>query len=576
MPQSLYTQSRQLVFAAPFTSVLSNATCEPVQPTCTSRVMQLRQQQRGKGSLLGVLFAIAYLIVLYATPGAQAQNTRKIAPLPKISTQQKELLFKTPQYWQSQHAVRFRTAPPEIQKAILATNADLRRRGKRYTVGYTSVYGADLAKITGFARITDPRRQLPTAPPPVPSQPSCFEQLAQPTDSMADMRDYGIVTPPRKQQPCGACWAFATVAGLETAVLLKNGFSGGIDANTLHLSEEQVLSCTGGGIPLVTGNNCGGGLSPSAAHYVTYHSIVPETNWPYTHTQDPNQCQRIQNQSSPYRARQWGYVCPNGPFPCIYPSPSEIKQAIVRYGSVISGISATVSFENYSGGIYDENQGASASGPIPTPNHVIQIVGWDDDQQAWLIKNSWGTPWGMGGFAWVAYNTNNIGAYAVWVEANQYENACSFATARTAKLRGVTVTFDNQGQGKDGNAHYWVYLHSGRGKASTLATFAYTQDNQDGKDYSHPVTTRLNVSSPITYTDFQNAKIGNLEIDFHAQLGGFHQNSDWKTGVTLNLVFDDGSTKTISTRSPIHLHGDENNPSNSWTGTFNFSGGSFY
>lgn len=32
--------------------------------------------------------------------------------------------------------------------------------------------------------------------------------------------------------------------------------------------------------------------------------------------------------------------------------------------------------------------------------HCLQIVGYDDTKQAWLIRNSWGTGWGTGGYGW--------------------------------------------------------------------------------------------------------------------------------------------------------------------------------
>ena len=43
-------------------------------------------------------------------------------------------------------------------------------------------------------------------------------------------------------------------------------------------------------------------------------------------------------------------------------------------------------------------------------NHAIVVVGYGTlaGNDYWLIKNSWGTTWGMQGFAMVARNRNNL------------------------------------------------------------------------------------------------------------------------------------------------------------------------
>ena len=52
-------------------------------------------------------------------------------------------------------------------------------------------------------------------------------------------------------------------------------------------------------------------------------------------------------------------------------------------------------------------------------NHAIALIGWDDTKGAWLLRNSWGTDWGMGGYMWIKYNSNNVGRRAAWVKAKK-------------------------------------------------------------------------------------------------------------------------------------------------------------
>jgi C1A family cysteine protease len=41
-------------------------------------------------------------------------------------------------------------------------------------------------------------------------------------------------------------------------------------------------------------------------------------------------------------------------------------------------------------------------------NHILLIVGYDsiDGKDYWILKNSWGTGWGMDGYMWLKRNTN--------------------------------------------------------------------------------------------------------------------------------------------------------------------------
>lgn len=69
------------------------------------------------------------------------------------------------------------------------------------------------------------------------------------------------------------------------------------------------------------------------------------------------------------------------------------------------------------------------------PNHAVTIVGWDDSfdrthfsprpyrDGAWLVKNSWGTEEGDGGYFWVSYDDRSISAMIGFslTEADRYQ-----------------------------------------------------------------------------------------------------------------------------------------------------------
>ncbi|KAJ1403003.1 Peptidase C1A, papain C-terminal [Sesbania bispinosa] len=61
-------------------------------------------------------------------------------------------------------------------------------------------------------------------------------------------------------------------------------------------------------------------------------------------------------------------------------------------------------FHLYTHGIYD---GANCPVNSDATNHCVLIVGYDsiDGQDFWIVKNSWGTTWGMDGYIWIKRNT---------------------------------------------------------------------------------------------------------------------------------------------------------------------------
>lgn len=81
---------------------------------------------------------------------------------------------------------------------------------------------------------------------------------------------------------------------------------------------------------------------------------------------------------------------------------SEMKAALA-IGTVAVAIAASDSqFSSYSSGVLScPNKKYSSD-----LDHAVQMIGYDQSN-SWIIKNSWGTSWGVGGFGYISQDTNH-------------------------------------------------------------------------------------------------------------------------------------------------------------------------
>lgn len=193
-----------------------------------------------------------------------------------------------------------------------------------------------------------------------------------------DWREDGAVSKVTDQGQCGSCWAFALTAALESYVMRAPGVSRDVD-----LSEQVMVSCSGIG-------SCDGGTLDG--DFIRNVGIPPEKFYPYS--AQNGSCEDVKEgwQQSAFKINTWGSV-PK--------SLSAIKAALVQYGPLPTALWVYEDLMHYKSGVYSYTSGRKLGG------HAILLVGYDDAEQCFILKNSWGDDWGEKGFFKVAYSEIN-------------------------------------------------------------------------------------------------------------------------------------------------------------------------
>jgi cathepsin L len=298
------------------------------------------------------------------------------------------------------YANRLRAAPPQIVQRLNALQAQIAQRHLTFTVGYTTAMDYPLEQITGAREPANYAQRGPSQNAFANEAMSLENNYAiinhlppivlmcNAASGAFDWRNLGKVTPVKDQGGCGSCWDFAAMAAYESAYAIRNGVF-------INASEQDVLDCAGAG-------TCGGGWYMPVWDWMLTHRVANTSSLPYT--AHDGACPA--GLPGVYEDVAWGFVDPSGGVPSV----AAIKAALCAHGPLAVAVMATPAFQAYTGGVLNE-------GPMNNFNHAVTIVGWDDSKHAWLIKNSWSTGWGLNGYIWIAYGSNNVGYHAAWVQA---------------------------------------------------------------------------------------------------------------------------------------------------------------
>ncbi|XP_077486539.1 uncharacterized protein LOC144097780 [Amblyomma americanum] len=200
-----------------------------------------------------------------------------------------------------------------------------------------------------------------------------------------DWRKKGAVTPVPDQGSCLSSYAFSAIGALESQQFLKT-------TKLIPLSAQNVVDCGA----VFHNRNCDGGYMDSTYGYIKINGgIDSEESYPYVGVK------------SDCAFDPAGVAATVSSFVSVRSATElTLMTKLATVGPVCAFVdNRLTSFILYSEGVYHDPNCAK-----DTMNHAVLIVGYgatEKGEKYWIVRNSWGTQWGQGGYILIRRDSSN-------------------------------------------------------------------------------------------------------------------------------------------------------------------------
>ena len=275
-----------------------------------------------------------------------------------------------------------------------------------------------------------------------------FDRALPPT---YDLRDYGRLPPIKNQGGCGSCWAFASYGSLESC-LMPGEFR--------DFAEEHLIDNHGFDL----GECSGGNTEMSTAYLTRWHGPKDESDYPYTHSIG------FDFQATQKKVQQVVFL----PGRSGFLDNDVVKNFVMNYGALYISMYYSATYFNSA---TDSYYYSGSSGT----NHGVCIVGWDDNYSnsnfktsppgngAFIVRNSWGTGYGDGGYFYMSYYDTKLTPRAIF---NNAEDPGIYSTIYDYDTLGWTSSY-----GYGDTTAYGANIFTATNSESLKAVGFYVGDN---------------------------------------------------------------------------------------------------